>query len=1000
MRPDESLDRIVDEFAPQGAPARGRRDSGPRGAVPVPAAAAAVDPSADLLQAFSQATRGLDVTTPPAAASVDLLEALKEAATAVADYPAHAKVGGRESGLEIDTGRLISVEASDESTGEVVAAEVEIQPADGGRQGADGPDYFVDQSLSLLQADAQAALRELHRAAAQLREATREASTQAAESSRLRDRELAESVRETQRELREQQRALSAELSPIAQGTTSMLSSLQSFVGKMRGSEGKQGQKGGEEVTPQEIAALVATEHVTRLTEGLRRDVQSLADTMRELAARTAELSSRADSLATPAEQTARAAVERVDDELAGIRQAALDALGTLRGTLDSAAEDVKRQLALDIERESADAGKNVRAGIDALSGSVDSLRASSFHVGSALEGMTGSVEDLGVSVGRLQAGVDSALAGIREATSQIDAAVEERKNQADQAARQLATVLNDSAGQAKRLAQAVERAQAQVEVATTELRQVGERVREGIVSAGEVSKSGLGELREVSERELGALRASLTTAAEGLERELHRARENAAIAVGELREVAVTVLRKLEETTAQAAAAAQQKTEDAAQAAAAMNKVVSAQVSQLAERLRQDAEAAGERARKAQHESEETRAHVQQVSTALLQQIRELLDEAERGTRTQRLEVDESWQQAHALLSGARLSLGDAAEDARAAAVAMRNASEDATKVAAGAQEVLEKARLSTEQFATHASELAQSLADQAKIAVAKALAEATEGEAKARAVADAERERTAERERKLTQEFDAARERERRLNESVAALRQQLESGQGRERELTRSLARGQERLSATQKELTDARHRLTEVEQELTAVRQRGAERQRELSGEFEGMLARERYERALAMLTLLESIDEVATDALAWGNERGRERAVELAARLRDVSATMGLEEIPVKDAGLNENEHEIVAYVGSTQRFPDGSVVEVRQRGYRLNGNVIRRAQVVLAGRPKQAADAVQHHQERVRPFTPNGLADAPPRVPLREMRGGLGGGGGAPPPPT
>jgi molecular chaperone GrpE len=290
------------------------------------------------------------------------------------------------------------------------------------------------------------------------------------------------------------------------------------------------------------------------------------------------------------------------------------------------------------------------------------------------------------------------------------------------------------------------------------------------------------------------------------------------------------------------------------------------------------------------------------------------------------------------------------------------------------------------------HASELAQSLAEQAKIAVAMALAETTEREAKARAVADAERERVAERERKLTQEVDAARERERKLNDSLAALRQQVESAQGRERELTRSLARGQERLSATQKELTDARHRLSEVEQELTVVRQRGAERQRELSGEFEGMLSRERYERALAMLTLLESIDEVATDALTWGNERGRERAVELAARLRDVSATMGLEEIPVKEAGLNDDEHEIIAYVGASQRFPEGSVVEVRQRGYRLNGNVIRRAQVVLAGRPKRTADAAPQHQERVRPFTPNGLADAPPRAPLREMRGGLGGG--------
>jgi hypothetical protein len=115
--------------------------------------------------------------------------------------------------------------------------------------------------------------------------------------------------------------------------------------------------------------------------------------------------------------------------------------------------------------------------------------------------------------------------------------------------------------------------------------------------------------------------------------------------------------------------------------------------------------------------------------------------------------------------------------------------------------------------------------------------------------------------------------------------------------------------------------------------------------------------------------------------------------------------MGLEEIPVRDANINDDEHEIVAYVGASQRFPEGSVVEVRQRGYRLNESVMRRAQVVLAGKPAQLADVVPHAPpvaqqapptERVRPLTPNGLADVPPR-PLREMRGGLAGGGTVPP---
>src|SRR5918992_5793728 len=107
MRPDDRMDRIVDEFGREtpATAARGRRDSGPRAAVPVPSPAVAADPSIDLLQAFSAATRGLDVTAPQPPSSVDLLEALKEAATAVAEFPARPGGASKDGTLDIDTGR-------------------------------------------------------------------------------------------------------------------------------------------------------------------------------------------------------------------------------------------------------------------------------------------------------------------------------------------------------------------------------------------------------------------------------------------------------------------------------------------------------------------------------------------------------------------------------------------------------------------------------------------------------------------------------------------------------------------------------------------------------------------------------------------------------------------------------------------------------------------------------------------------------------------------------
>ena len=58
---------------------------------------------------------------------------------------------------------------------------------------------------------------------------------------------------------------------------------------------------------------------------------------------------------------------------------------------------------------------------------------------------------------------------------------------------------------------------------------------------------------------------------------------------------------------------------------------------------------------------------------------------------------------------------------------------------------------------------------------------------------------------------------------------------------------------------------------------------------------------------------------------------------------------GLEEIDAKDATFDTDEHEALTNVPVTDESQKGKVLDVIQKGYKLNGKVIRYARVVVGG---------------------------------------------------
>lgn len=100
-----------------------------------------------------------------------------------------------------------------------------------------------------------------------------------------------------------------------------------------------------------------------------------------------------------------------------------------------------------------------------------------------------------------------------------------------------------------------------------------------------------------------------------------------------------------------------------------------------------------------------------------------------------------------------------------------------------------------------------------------------------------------------------------------------------------------------------------------------------------------------EARLAALNILDALDDLAAVARQKSDPQWTSRVERLTARTLDALAEMGLTEVPTQDVTFDERTHEIIDTVdrGSKESY---QVVEVLRRGFRFQGAVLRRAQVI------------------------------------------------------
>lgn len=100
-----------------------------------------------------------------------------------------------------------------------------------------------------------------------------------------------------------------------------------------------------------------------------------------------------------------------------------------------------------------------------------------------------------------------------------------------------------------------------------------------------------------------------------------------------------------------------------------------------------------------------------------------------------------------------------------------------------------------------------------------------------------------------------------------------------------------------------------------------------------------------ESRLAAISIVDALDDLLAMARHKGDAQWTERVARLAQRALEALSRMGLTEVPAADSPFDESVHEAVDSVERGDRAPF-VVVEVIRRGFRYNGTVLRRAQVV------------------------------------------------------
>ena len=150
-------------------------------------------------------------------------------------------------------------------------------------------------------------------------------------------------------------------------------------------------------------------------------------------------------------------------------------------------------------------------------------------------------------------------------------------------------------------------------------------------------------------------------------------------------------------------------------------------------------------------------------------------------------------------------------------------------------------------------------------------------------------------------------------------------------------REHAKALEEAKAKYAELNDTYLRLYS---EFDNYRKRTAKEKLELSATAAAAVMKD-------MLPVLDDFERALQNMEKNGNEADLQGVTLIFNKLKDTLKKKGLEEIEAMGAEFNTDEHEALTMIPAPDESKKGKVIDVIQKGYKLNGTVIRFARVVV-----------------------------------------------------
>ena len=150
-------------------------------------------------------------------------------------------------------------------------------------------------------------------------------------------------------------------------------------------------------------------------------------------------------------------------------------------------------------------------------------------------------------------------------------------------------------------------------------------------------------------------------------------------------------------------------------------------------------------------------------------------------------------------------------------------------------------------------------------------------------------------------------------------------------------RTHAKALEEAKTKYAELNDTYLRLYS---EFDNYRKRTAKEKLELSATASAAVIRD-------LLPVLDDFERALQNMEKNGNEADLQGVTLIYNKLKTTLQKKGLEEIVAIDCDFNTDEHEALTMIPAPDESKKGKVIDVIQKGYKLNGTVIRFARVVV-----------------------------------------------------